>query len=280
MGRNRARCYLAPGGKDATIAQLVRALNPFVDSLRWDIYSSTDFTKGIDMAMLICSMGLLEALISIDARGGYFSQIIMAAVVSKIVASNGDFSLHCVSNGRDHGMVCKMVAYKIRVMTAHLRVKYDDSGELEGPFEKLFVVMRANKPTSSRSGRRSQRLGNRPMPFIHFRVDEDETDESADEDEIVARYFDWDDYKAKLLKSNGEIFLADNYESSSDGFTIAEWLHDGSSLRLEIPDHQIASYQTPQLQNLPAAAAPLQQDRADPATETPAKRRKKRQRRS
>ena len=119
------------------------------------------------------------------------------------------------------------------------------------------------------------------MPFIHFRVDDDETDESAEEEEeIVARYFDWEDYKAKLLKSNGEVFLADNYESSSDGFTIVEWLHDGSSLRLEIPDYQIASYETPQLQNLPAAAAPLQQDRMDPATETPAQQKKKRQRRS
>ena len=62
--------------------------------------------------------------------------------------------------------------------------------------------------------------------------DEDGEAEDAENDELIGTYFDG--RHARKLYGSGDVMRADRYVHGSDGFVVAEWAHDGSTLNLEI----------------------------------------------
>ena len=71
----RAHTYAHPDGDDATASTLAGVLTPFAGRLvetKVGIYISDDFKKGIGSEVLVSNADLLEKLIAIHSRGGFF----------------------------------------------------------------------------------------------------------------------------------------------------------------------------------------------------------------
>ena len=251
-----SKSFLIGGDEPTTVLKLhnVMKLESYRGLLRIDHYPSLSFKKNIDNKKLAAAIGMLTEFVRIDPRGGYFSQKVMGRAVTMTLTDDPEFTKHLVEQGCGPTEGFALVAYKTRVELAHLRLKFDGKkeGDEPSPFDEVYNIMKNSAKTdgSYKKDRRSDRLGithpsNRPHPFINFRGDnegegeEDENKSDDDEEEeviTVARYWDPVEFKAVLLKSDGQLMFADTYNPSGDGFVIAGWLHDGSNLQLDIPE--------------------------------------------
>eukprot|EP00974_Lingulodinium_polyedra_P034069 3276284-Lingulodinium_polyedra.AAC.1 len=120
---------------DDTVSSLAAALQPYTKALvdaNVDVYGSTDFKAGMNTEQLELFAEPLTELMRLDCRGGYFGQNDMAEAITKIVNAENlaDVLLGNVLSkmkGLDDAIM--MMAYKIRVMLSHCRVKFDSQGE-------------------------------------------------------------------------------------------------------------------------------------------------------
>ena len=246
----RAHNYAHPDGDDATSSTLAGVLAPFAGRLvekNVGIYSSDDFKKGIDSEVLVSNADLLEKLVAIDSRGGFFAQQSMEAAVLMAINSASLRDLLQAKTLVLHKPleeVVALIAYKLRVMLAHVRTKWDSIVPGSVPpsgFEGIFAILEQPQPAwSARKVRRTERLKRRPHPFVHYREQDDNDDDnednkdSKDDSTIVSKYFDGK--AAHILKANGLVASADIYLKGPAGFAIARWIAESTDFQLEVPN--------------------------------------------
>ena len=255
MPRKRARGFILEAGVQATQDALVKILMPFAMILRVDMYASISFTTGVDKARLQQFLPMLMELVRLDVRGGFYNQKMLIAVIVRVMADDESWSKHLVEQGKSISEGHEMVAYKLRLMLAHVRLGQSLSMDTDtaSPLDPLYEII----TQSEKRNAKRPRIAHRPHPFFNFRseaddlddaaaADDDDDDDDAQDDNsptVVSRFFDHGDYKAKLLKSDGTLLLADTYEPL-DGFVRALWLHDGSHLDTQILAEAIIDFGT------------------------------------
>jgi hypothetical protein len=162
MASLRARCYMNTDGADATIEELARAMQPHAEmivSCNVAIYSSMDMNIGINMEELEAAMLVTKSVCEVDARGGIFRPQHVEDAFSRAVERA---SLREVLIGFAQAVPCStadltsLICYKLRVMMAHVRLKYDACGSTPNVHDPIFDVMR--KPTNYRKARREERM--------------------------------------------------------------------------------------------------------------------------
>ena len=213
----RSANFLIDDSAEATAAVLCGIMAEFMGLLRVDCYDSLNFKSGINNDRLRIALGMLIAFVKLDRRGGIFSQPVMERSVTSTVGDDEQFKKHSVEAGFDPREACGIVAYKIRVMLSHLRIKHDTCKECDDPsaFDAAYSLMKVPKDLhEQKKTRRDSRLSSsRPHPFIHFRTDVAEAaadDEEADAPDaenvekatVVARLWDPVEYKAILMEKN------------------------------------------------------------------------------
>ncbi len=190
-----------PDGAEATTTALATALQPFSQRLveaNIQIYPSTDFKVGLNMEILTANSDMMLPLVNIDNRGGIFGQSALTEALRLVVRSDNLellLTAKTLIHNKTMDETLALMAYKVRVMLSHVRVKFDShvAGTACPPgFDKIFETMSMPRPTTSRRTRRMERLSSRPNPFLHFRA-EDTSQEELDEEDtlaIVSKYFD------------------------------------------------------------------------------------------
>ena len=248
---------------------IAAALRPYGEMLHPTMYGGV--ASGIDMqsgqlsSELEKYAAMMCALVKVDNRGGYFRQAHMVDAVTQAVRESGHQSAFeaaaAVELGKTAEDAYKLAAYKVRVMMSHIRRKFDNRKGQAGStttntiFDEIFTVMAEGdkNPIPDTKRRRTARLGGapRPHPFLNFRSDDpadgpdanDDVDDADDDGntstgqvEVVMRFFDRVHKAARLLKSDGTLWNADEYHQGDDGFLIAKWFEDNSTLALETPN--------------------------------------------
>ena len=238
----RVRNFEHVEGREATARHIANILLPFVETIvqeNVNIYSSTDFKVHVNTNLLVHYSELACDFLELDPRGAHFGQLVMQDAVRKAI-SDADLQPKLLANtlalGKPIEEVVAIIAYKLRVLLAHYRLKYDShTPGLPAPsgLENVFDRMQApsHYQPSSKRARRMERLSTRPHPFVHFRQEEQPSDEEHEEVDIVSTYFDGK--KAVALRSDGTTASADSYDPGPNGFVVARWLLDKRTQELE-----------------------------------------------
>ena len=148
---------------------LATALRPFTKErveYNIDIYSSEDFKAGLSMESLVHRAPLLEALISIDPRGGIFAQGTLSQALATTVTAEGLDQVLIAKSLKHHrptDEVRALTAYKLRVMLAHCRMKYDSSAVPPEGLHKVFELLQSSSAgVPPKKARRMARLSKSP----------------------------------------------------------------------------------------------------------------------
>ena len=122
-------------------------MTEFMGLLRVDCYDSLNFKIGINNDRLRIALGMLIEFVKLDRRGGIFSKPVMERSVTSTVGGDEQFKKHSVEAGFDPREACGIVAYKIRVMLSHLRIKHDTCKECDDPsaFDAAYSLMKVPK---------------------------------------------------------------------------------------------------------------------------------------
>lgn len=238
MPPKRPRCcnWVHPEGNDKGIVVLAGILATFMVALCQagpdQVYTSTSMSSGVDTPKLQDWAELIKALLALDSRGGYFGQLLVVAALNHLLgmpehaaAKNHLNTVDNLSKYGDFDSVVEVLGYKIRVMLAHARMKFDAQHELTGPLAVALENMGESSSESKRRRKRADRIGDRPHPFIHFRPDTADLD--IDEEDAATRVATWYDGKlgcCLMLFDDGTEKFADVYEESPSGFVVAKWL--------------------------------------------------------
>ena len=236
-------------GSQSTPEELAELIKPHAMMLATkgpQIYQSIDFHGTLDNEQLHEAAPMLEGMVKLDSRGGYFSQCDMKKGVQQAIESNSlEASLVAACGHQAHNIdeACSIMAYKLRVMLAHIRRKFD-AGTEHTWLSSMFEHMKEQSKDPA-NNKRVERLGSRPNPFLHFRSSPESSDREEDHeaDLVVAKYFDYSDNIAKVIKADGSTMSADLYKEGEHGFVLALWLPD-ISLELEIPNAWIQDEHT------------------------------------
>ena len=232
------------------------------------VYNSAHLKKGICAAGLLKWQSLMMSLITLDPRGGYFSQLDMEQVVDKLYEGATPDTKAKVQQcaGEDVRTVkayLARLAYTIRVMLSHCRQKFRKEDK-DAEFADLFACFTA--PVGARAEAKSSgsqaKLTAKANPFMHFRDEEEELGCTAGNDEImhedsgsdgeevvVATYYDAHLCQCFQLTENGILKQALWYQLGPNGFVVAAFendievttevpndhLHDGAILKMPAP---------------------------------------------
>jgi hypothetical protein len=160
--------------------------------------------------------------------------------------------------------LAKVVAYSIRIMLSHVRIKADgfnqkadsnDPSELQELYAMISIDRAAQGPEAEASEPPSI-----PNPFLSFREASDsehEYEPEAADDEAVCVYKQLQIGETVMmsimLMSDGAKIPAEKYSSGPDGFIVCHW-KDGDTFQTEVPN----KYLGPQGQFImkPSQAAP------------------------
>ena len=130
------------------------------------IYPGDDFKSGIDQATLEARHGMLYSLVKLDPRGAIISQKTMGAGLEVALKANESYwntfkakSVEFELTDCEH---IKWTAYRLRVATAHLRLRFD-AGAGDKPtdtmLDDVLAIMKAADKQSLKKARRVERLG-------------------------------------------------------------------------------------------------------------------------
>ena len=201
-------------GRAATVEVLVTALLPSAqDLVDWhiNVYSSTDFKTGLCAEELSRHANLLYRIVEVGRRGALFSQSTMLDAVTRVVSdAQLDHALIRNTLGLGKGMdeVLNLISYKLRVMCAHVRNKFDahvPGADATPELQRIFARLQMHGERQSEKSRRQERLSQRPNPFKHYQVpaaeDGEGEDIAYDDLEVVSTY--WDGRRAVALRADG-----------------------------------------------------------------------------
>ena len=220
-------------------------------TLRVFFYVSRSFTKGIDTALLDrASEGLLQPLLLLDSRGGFFAQddveyglrLCFQAEECMTLVEQQSLEMGCSSTTA----FITVAAYVVRVMLNHLRIKRryfkrSDAEHRQPSKAHPAGLIAAYNLFADKVKKK------RKCPFINFRqessssadpdVDEDDEDDEADELEVktVHKYFDGPLKKAVRLLSNGVQEAAAEHFAGEDGFIVARWSSPEEEFVTDVP---------------------------------------------
>ena len=220
-----------------------------VVELNTSIYSISDMKAGLDIAMLEARASLLTQFVRLDPRGGVFKHISMECALTAALQAAGQQEAFAKASAEGEAFkeftgpttmkdFVALVAYKTRVMLAHLRDQFDRGNAVSDGLLDVFALMTTQKKTSGRSRHRSQRLA-RENPFIHFRTSPSPSPSSmADEEEptVITKFYDPKAKQATMLLSDGSVQSADEYLRGERGFIQAAWFCPKDSLELTVPN--------------------------------------------
>ena len=246
MKRCRSETYFVGGSTESTITTIASTLRPWAThlaALGGDVYSSLDMRGPPNIEALLQSKGMMLDLLRLDPRGGVFSQTTMCEALRTALAEFNTLD-QFVDKGdktKSDAELLMMCAYKLRVMCAHVRQKFDKGTLKNEEFWELFEVMRESASSRERRGRRLERVLDRPNPFMMFRTDEEETEEPDHDAVIVSYYMDHSALTAKCLWDNGRVEHADMYMKGPMGTAQAKWLQSGHVLDLDLPNSFVKS---------------------------------------
>lgn len=162
----------AKAGYDAGVAAMRNILKVDIDRIAEvgsDIYSSTDMSTGIDTVGLGNWRTLLDRFWALDPRGGYINQDMLADALhdelSVSPALEQAMAAIALRVGQSYSQHVSTTAYKIRVMLAHRRIKFDCTARQHGD---------SGGDGSRRKDKRSHVRRDRTKipkinPFIYFR---------------------------------------------------------------------------------------------------------------
>ena len=139
-----------------------------------------DFKVHVQTNLLVYYSDLACDFLELDPRGAHVGQLVMQDAVRKAIW-DADLQPKLLSNtlalGKPIEEVVAVIAYKLRGLLAHYRLKYDNhTPGLPAPWglENVFDRMQApsHSQPSSKRARKMERLSSRPHPFAHFRSEE------------------------------------------------------------------------------------------------------------
>ena len=244
----RVSSWQHPAGEACSIESLADAFAPHHEDIvkkNIDIYDSNDFKVGINTRLLQENLPLLKSLVAVGRRGGIFLHSQMASALAKAIEKVGQPELlleKAVEHGKTFSEMLELIVYKIRVMLAHSRICYDNHAtDGKNGLDSLFVEMNDVGDAvqmDSRKQRRISMLSKRLYHFVCFRNIQHAAGEDDNDDEVtvVSKYLDGKTRTAKMLRSDGCVINADKYTAGANGFVCALWMHDGSTLELELPN--------------------------------------------
>ena len=122
----RACSFISGEGPDAT-KDLLASLTPYGARIAENIkiYQSLDMKSGINVSELLGCKEMLNDFLLIDPRGGYFTQASMSQGLSTMMSQNAVVKQQLLANtlalAKPYDDIIQTVAYKIRVMLAHIR---------------------------------------------------------------------------------------------------------------------------------------------------------------
>ena len=244
---------------DHTIPAIAAVLESDIDhivALNVDIYDSLDFKVGIDARKLAARVQLLAGLGSLDPRGGFFGQADLDEALKIAIAKRGlldKFNRTAATLGKDPTECRSVIAYKLRVMLSHCRIKAEawrNTGSKQShPLYLFFLEIteawgRDYAPlhesrTRSRTPRTRFFVNLQSEPSPPEEPAEEDTDDKVDEATIVSKYFDGYSMKAIRLWSDGSPQVAESYVKGEDGFLEARW-NDGDSLSISVVNSCLA----------------------------------------
>lgn len=212
MKRSRAT-YFVSDSPESTLSTVAHGLRPFAAYLAdrgVGLYSSDQMNGAADDAGLARNASLLEAMVRVDPRGGFFSQTVLESAlhhIFEVEQLRATLAVRCGAEMPPESHV-PLLSYKLRVMLHHLRDRID--GPAAPDWAKgIIEVMRQQGPAMlQQQTRRSQKhLDGRANPFPFFRVEPEEEEgspeEPDDETTDVAAYFDYAGLRGVLLRSDG-----------------------------------------------------------------------------
>ena len=175
----------------------------FMQLLIPNVYKSTHMKKGICAAGLLQWQALLISLITLDPRGGFFSQLDMENAIEKVYDdSTPETKEKAQQMAADDVRTLKAflarLAYIIRVMLVHTRSKYKKSDK-DTEFAQLFACIAAPVAHAQTRGSSSAKADKKvhANPFLNFRDEEEqmgedasEHDDTDDEEVVAATYYD------------------------------------------------------------------------------------------
>ena len=206
---DRVACWTSPGDVHGLLGNAVLEHVDMLVDKGSSIYSTMNMKSGIDNALLSAADPLLQSLMKLDDRGGFFRQADMEQGLLFAIRARGS-----EERWRAQGHDIAEVSYKLRVMLSHLRQK------------KGF---KATANTCKKSVERASR----PHPFIAFRNNAAEDDVSEEFVPICCRI--WDGERGVAWDENGDCFPADTYREDG-AFATAVWhREDIPDLPLEVP---------------------------------------------
>ena len=148
----RTSCFVHCDGVPKTIELLKEAMRPqkhWLVEMGPGYYSSNDFKTGIDVGKLNASRQVLGAFVGIDPRGAIFAHSHMLQAAAAVLVGD-DFDKLCNLLQKTQSELHDLFAYKIRVVTLHLRICWDTSTHAEHLLEDLFKTMAdTGAPTSN-----------------------------------------------------------------------------------------------------------------------------------
>jgi hypothetical protein len=225
-------------------------------------YTSRNFMKGIDVAVLErASDGLLQPLLRLDGRGGFFSQNDIEYGLNGAVKANEQCQILVEQHATEMGCpsaaaFITMAAYLTRVMMNHLRIK-----------RRAYMKLEMDQRTASRTHPSSLVAAydlftgakdtgkKRKCPFIHFRHDEstseegehdeEESDEEKEPDgdvKTVLKYLDGESKRGMRLLSNGKQEPATEHVAGENGFIVARWAAPAEEFELDLPNACLKSH--------------------------------------
>lgn len=263
--RYRTSSWKPPEDGDAATILVPHLEHAVLEMCKNNLYPSKDFKKGIHVPFLVWCAPSLEALATLDPRGGYFRQEHVRGAVVKI-AARPEWNLkvqklaRCMVKTFDDTIT--LLAYAVRVMLAHCREKFAawlnavaksgrEAAEEPCPSNpeelikiyKIFVTHTGDAVPAAAAAKKKQRF---PNPFAAFRDDskalDDASEESDEEIAISSSDNEMVDIAAigtnvyKVLASGAKV-PADSLEKGVAGFIIANF--GDESLPTKVPNRHL-----------------------------------------
>ena len=205
-------------------------------------YTEVQMHGGVDIPKLLVFKVMLVALMVLDPRGGYFFQEDLAQGLKLVMDENQVFAekvQNMAISLRTNPMgILERLAYMIRVMCAHVRIKFRQhlvNKKETSPLQPIFEVIQETNHLPSRPA-----SDGCPMPAFRDAAEGDsDGDVSAVDDGVcvIAQYWDGDPniMAAIQLMSDGSLKEAEWYEHGPNGMVQA-CFGAGAALELEIPN--------------------------------------------
>ena len=199
------------------------------------------FLRSTGISGLEPAKTVLESLLRVDARGGFFTHGHMVAAVEAVWKGQQQNL-----EGTTEDCV-ELISYKLRVMLSHVRNVFDSCADRDQhKLNRLFGI-RSSPPdpeahkSDDRKIRRTGRALKRLSPFICYRGEgDDAVEKKLAVDDVTKATKLFNGTKVYILLSGGSTVYADKYWPTDEGLVVACWLGEWQDrMLLDIPNNRL-----------------------------------------